>query len=125
MISYLLPSAVLLLSRITWPLNPPRRCSAWPYDEAAQLEAPSVSCFVFKDVASCYESSGRPGVALGKPLGGVREPNQPRCGNTVVDPGLRLTAGAARFCTAGEFANHCVYERTDIRRHHNAVEPTD
>lgn len=102
-------------------VDPPRLRSASPYDEAAQLEAASVSCFGFKDVASSYESSGQPGVALGKPLGGVHEPNQPRCGNTVVDPRLRLTAGVVRFCTAGEFLHRC--ERTDIRHHHNAVEP--
>lgn len=61
--------------------------------------AGNMVCFMFhfKDPASYYESSSWPGAALGKPLEGVCELSQPRCGNS--SAGLCLMAGVACPCT--------------------------
>lgn len=55
------------------------------YTHRAQLEVGHV-CFILKIQTSYYKSSGQPGAALVKPLGGVCELSQPQCGYSSAGP---------------------------------------
>lgn len=75
----------------------------------AQLEVRHV-CFILKIQTSYYKGPGQPGAAMGKPLGGVCEPSQPRCGYS--SAGLRLMTGVGLSLHRNEGRSYSIFSLT-------------